>query len=349
MDELELLRTLRPDVPDYPAEAKEATRAALVAAGSRPRERERQRRLERRRSIGLRWGLAATAAGLAVAVAVTAAVRQTGTREGTGLVPRPGHGSNGTIVNAAQVLSLAAETVEARPASHPRPDQWAYVKQLSYSTVSSGRPGSGPRGSAASEIWIRFDGNREASRGDNPMGRNPHRLYVGPLDHDADETTPIEDYAALTRLPTDPDKLVKKLCPHPPPNGDITNCVFPSVAELLRNVALPPRLQATFYRALAHLPHLVVERDVVDLAGRHDIAVSYTQDFTTREVLLDPHTYQYRGERYAWAVDANGRAIMGYTLAPRVRASLAATGTRHDYNATARLSSGIVDRAGQRP
>lgn len=347
MNELELLRAARPDVPSYPAMAEEKLRAALIAAADGPGPRRRAAS-----STRLRWGLAGTAAGLVVAVAAAAVVQQTVVHDRTGHGPRPGRTTAGTIVNAAQVLSLAADTVEARPAMHPQPNQWAYTKTMNYSSVRGSARGTGPGGAMISEIWTRFDGTREAGRGDNPIGRDPHRLYISHLDHDADETTPIEDYAYLAALPTDPGKLVKKLCQHTPPTADPTNCVFPSAGKLLRNVALPPRLQAAFYRVLARLPHVIVKRDVVDLAGRHDLVVAeaYPQDFQSEQILLDPHTYEYRGERLVWTVDPNeARPAPGRTPPSSPLTSPMNAQARHEYTETIQLAAGIVDHAGTRP
>jgi hypothetical protein len=346
MDEIELLRAARPDVPAYPDEARETARAALVVAaapGARPRSPSRRARR-------FRWGLAAAAAGLTVAVGTAAVVQRTGTRPVDGPEPRPNR--TGTVVNAAQVLSLAADTIETRPAVHPRAHQWAYTKEMSFSSqgpadVNGRRPGN-PR---VSEIWTRFDGTRQASMGDNIIGVDPHLLHLSKLDHDADETTPLQDYAYLASLPTDPQALVKRLCHRGPPVADRTMCVFPIATKLLANVAMPPKLQATFYRVLATLPHIVVKQDVVDLAGRHDIAVAeaYPDDFQSEAILLDPHTYEYRGERLDWTVDPNEAPPGPGRTPPRVLHSPTEAQARHDFSETTRIASGVVGGPGTRP
>ena len=342
MDEIELLRAARPDAPAYPDEARDTARAALstaAASGTRPRSSRRVRRL--------RLGLAATAAGLTVAVGAAVVVQQTGTRPIDG--PEPSPNRTGTVVDAARVLSLAAETVETRPAVRPRAHQWAYVKEMSYSSVASvdddGR--RRPPKTEVAERWTRFDGTRQASLGDNATGIDPHRLHMDKLDHDADETTPLQDYAHLASLPTDPQALVKKLCHDEPATADHTSCVFTGVGTLLPNAAMPPKLQATFYRALATLPHIVVKQDVVDLAGRHDIAVAeaYPGRFLNEEILLDPHTYEYRGKRLDWTVDPNAAPpVLGKPFPSPTSAT-----ARHDFNETTRIASGIVDLPGTRP
>ncbi|GLY84913.1 hypothetical protein Airi02_028420 [Actinoallomurus iriomotensis] len=349
MDELELLRTARPDVPSYPEPAREKARAALTAAAD-PGSRRRAVPAIRRP-----WGLAGVAAGLVVAVVAAAVVRQAVTHDGTGAVPRPGSATAGTPVNAAQVLSLAADAVEARAAVRPRPDQWAYVKKMSYSSVDRGGEGSvriaGGGRAMVTEVWTRFDGAREAYRGDNMVDDDRHRLHVANLDHDADETTPIEDYARLAVLPTDPGELVKKLCPNTPSTADPTGCVFSMADKLLRNVALPPRLQAAFYRVLATLPHVVVRRDVADLADRRVLAVAeaYPRDFQSEQILLDPRTYEYRGERLVWTADPNEAPPGAGRTPPRVLVSPTSAQARQEYTETVQLAAGIVDHAGEHP
>ncbi|GAB2830106.1 hypothetical protein GCM10027176_38170 [Actinoallomurus bryophytorum] len=347
MDEIELLRAARPDVPAYPDEARETARAALATAAV-PAARPWSQRW--RRAWRLRWGLAATAAGLAVAVGAAAVLQQTGTHGTGGHAPRPDR--TGTVVDAAQVLSLAANTVETRPAIRPRAHQWAYVERMDLSSQRHVEINGVPPGKPmVAEIWTRFDGTREASLGDNIIGVDPHRLHMSKLDHDADETTPLQDYAHLASLPTDPQALVKKLCHGGPATADQTSCVFPIAVKLLANVAMPPKLQATFYRVLATLPHIVVKRDVVDLAGRHDIAVAeaYPDDFQSEAILLDPHTYEYRGERLDWTVDPNEAPPAPGRTPPRVLHSPTEARARHEFTETIRIASGVVDRPGTRP
>ena len=104
-------------------------------------------------------------------------------------------------------------------------------------------------------------------------------------------------------------------------------------------------------RVLAPLPHVVVEQDVVDLAGRHDIAVAeaYPGDFQSESILLDPHTYEYRGERLDWTIDPKEAPPGPGKAPPRVLRSPTGAQARHEFSESARLASGIVDRPGTRP
>jgi hypothetical protein len=64
------------------------------------------------------------------------------------------------------------------------------------------------------------------------------------------------------------------------------------------------------------------------------IAEAYPGDFQSQEILLDPRTYEYRGERLTWT---QGR--------PPATAATART----DSDESARLAAGVVDRPGTRP
>jgi hypothetical protein len=101
---------------------------------------------------------------------------------------------------------------------------------------------------------------------------------------------------------------------------------------------------------LATLPY-VVEQDVADLAGRYDIAVAeaYPGDFQSETVLLDPHTYEYRGGRLDWTMDPNEAPPVPGRAPSRVLRSPTGAQARHAFTASTRLASGIVDRPGTRP
>jgi hypothetical protein len=73
------------------------------------------------------------------------------------------------------------------------------------------------------------------------------------LDHDADETTPRQDYRYLAGLPTDPNAFPDRIS-HERPSSDRSNCVFIMIDKLLPRVAVPPKLQATFLLGAGRAP-----------------------------------------------------------------------------------------------
>lgn len=87
------------------------------------------------------------------------------------------------------------------------------------------------------------------------------------MDHDADETTPQQDYRYLAGLPTDPNAFLDRIS-HERPSSDRSNCVFIMIDKLLRRVAVPPKLRATFCWVLAALPQIRIRKCATDLAVR---------------------------------------------------------------------------------
>jgi len=324
MDEMTLLKDLGRDLEAQPPASLARQRNRLMEA-ARP-----SARTPRRRFLSLGVLTAATSVSLAA-----------GTIAATHPAWLPGHGHHAKApgrspVNASYVLSLAADTVEVRPAVHPRPSQWAYTKEVHTPDMVELTPAgqSSPGKPETTEWWMRFDGTKQASLGDAVHSR----LHVDIEEPDSDETSPFQDYKYLASLPTDPDALVERMCPHENTPVLKAQCVFTSAYKYVPNVAIPPRLQAAFYRALARLSYVVVRTDVVDLAGRHDIEIAeaYPGDFQSEAILLDPRTYEYRGQQ------------LSYTQGGPLVSPNGATAP-HDTDASARLAAGVVDRPGTRP
>jgi len=293
----------------------------------------------RPRRLVVATGALSAAASVTVAVG-TAAVTHPGWLGGHDTRPTPTP-TTVNAANAAYVLTRVADTVEARPAVRPRPNQWAYTKDIQTPHIMNMdiTPGRSQGKPEIIERWIRFDGLLEGS-----VFNGSKRLHIGKSEADDDDTSPLQDYTVVAALPTDPDALMKQLCPYAPKAWIRNGCVFGMAAKYLQNVALPPRLQAAFYRALSHLPNITIKRDVVDMAGRHDLAIVEAVDSphirgsqaeSQSEILLDPTTYEYRGQQEIstqhWPlISPDG------TLAP------------HYTQESARLASGVVDKPGAR-
>ena len=76
--------------------------------------------------------------------------------------------------------------------------------------------------------------------------------------------------------------------------------MFAHMVQLLRNsqIGAPPKIQAAMYRAMATMPDVKIDRDVVDGIGRHDIGVR--QGTGGGRLLLDPKSYQVVGFETVW-------------------------------------------------
>jgi hypothetical protein len=102
---------------------------------------------------------------------------------------------------------------------------------------------------------------------------------------------------------------------------------------------MPPELEAAIFRVMSDLPGLTIEN--VEMFGSPAIAVGYESDWLRDEILLDPGTYEYVGERATVTRDA--------TIDPGKAGN--ATGEVHEGSQVLaeRLDIAIVDEPGQLP
>jgi hypothetical protein len=290
--------------PAAPSDAaREQARSALLARATPRRPRRR---------------LAAVAA-LALIVAAALAV-----------VADPGGGPRVPIASAA-VLERAAAAAERRPFTPPRDHQWVYIEDRITSSA----------GTETRRIWRRADGAAVASRRTGrleierlrPSMRRPLNVVVGPL----------AGYKTLAALPTDPDALLRWAYPRA---QDITGAgvtehgdVYAIFEGMLSDNVLPPDLEAAIYRALKQVPGVTVE--TIEVGGRSLLVLGQTEDWLREELLLDPETYAYRGERATVVRDA---------LIDPLKAGNATGEIEEGQRVVAeRIVTAIVDEPGRRP
>jgi hypothetical protein len=350
VDDIELLRGLRADAPEPDGRRLAALRDRLVTATSTgavttadatagaslgatvgaPRHRRGSVRSLARRAL-----LAGTvAAGLVVALTFARSADQT----------RPVPPVHSTRPGSILLLEEAALAAERRPFKKPRPDQWVYTK------TKDVQPADGD--TKISEQWMRFDGKQAASIDEDG------RLHVSDLpqlDPGDDDLTPQQYYDKLVALPTDPYKLLAHAAgdPHwlkplmedwvPIPRTPVPRDVQAfSVLTLYlgQGAVMPPKLEATIYRALAKIPGVKVEVGVLDADNRPGIGLYYEpkgQQTTTRYFVLNPQTYRLLGQRVVW----NRDEYIGNDSEPALR--------KGSVWLMADLAGGVVDRPGQIP
>lgn len=292
IDEINAVRDARPHTePD--ASGKAAARAKLYAefhADPAP-DRTRQSRTRGRR--GLVWPVATTA-GVAATCLVVGLVVANGGPDGSdtgrpGVVVTDGStrptGSAGVDATTARVMELAARTVAQREAIEPRPHDWLYAKTV------------GSEGDDASENWVRFDGEKSAFFLDG-------KLMRADVEYGPGERPPYRDYEFFERLSDDPDEARAQIYRDSknlegPGWGNADARAFASILELFEDTTtMPPDAQATLYRALATIPGVEIDRDVVDAAGRHGIGVSRSDGRYGATLILAEDDYRYLGQRY---------------------------------------------------
>lgn len=286
MNDLDLVRTLRADVPT-PAPARLAAgRNRILAAAAGRRRRY--------------WRLALPVGAVTAAAAVAVAAVLGGTATPSHLRPaatpsRPRPAATGQVSLAARVLTVAARTVAAGPATRPGNRQWIYSR---FVQTQTGTP------TQADENWIRFDGREQAYYLNG-------QLIV--LAESSGSGGPLSSYRELAALPAAPSAIlaaarqvvgttqrqwenwssgsaVAELAPR-----TVGEAEFDYLAQLLWNAyaAAPPAALAHVYQAMADIPGVTVTQGLTSAVGRPGIGVSANGGVSW--LLLDPQTYQVIG------------------------------------------------------
>ncbi|TDD82166.1 hypothetical protein E1293_17105 [Actinomadura darangshiensis] len=329
MNDLDILREAWAE-PAPPADtSRTAARTALLERASGT--------TKARRSRLPRFSVRLVAVGaLAAAVAIGVTVVQTGGGTDEHGRPRPVVPGipTGPVADASQALERAALAAEARPFTPPRPDQWIYVE--SQSRKSRGKPNGAlsknPHDTAVFRNWKRADGKKVADLEDGKL------RFAGTM-----PTTPPSDYATLAALPTDPSALLHWFYKEMGGLGDNEeeryDVAYGMLGTMLRDNVLPPRTEAAAFRAIKQIPGVTLVKGRVDAAGRPALALGrLSEGWLHEELLLDPSTYAYLGER---AVAVKDRTSRGEGGGHRDKKGDLLT-------LTVRLKAGIVDTAGQR-
>lgn len=315
MNDLDLVRELRADVPVPDAVRLADGRARLLTVAGR--ERPGAGRRTRRSAILV----PATAAAAAVAIAAGAtgyALSAGGPASHPAVEPPAAAWPSGSAVQvtlAVRVLREASAVVGGAPVTaEPSPGQWIYVKSVQYRY---------PGGTSSNEEWTTFDGSKTAyyangrlivhttvgGAGDAERGSPlaPQEAYNG-------DATPRTAYDALAALPTEPRALLNVVekaavaygaanlaagtpvaSGTPKTNAQLE---FDYLSLLLWNAAGgvggPPKAEAAAFRAMATLPGIAVQRGIMDVAGAPAIGISADG---SDQILLDPRTYQVIGLR----------------------------------------------------
>ncbi|MFF3376026.1 CU044_5270 family protein [Streptomyces sp. NPDC002680] len=229
-------------------------------------------------------------------------------------VALPGGGADGTsgkgttTTTTAQTattllenIALAAEGTELP--SGVRDDQFVYIKsRVAYLTYTNGGPGKlDPVHDR--ETWLSVDGVRDGLLEEDKEGHEHQVLsFEGDL-LPKPKTPSATSYRSLSKLPTDPDKMlawlyetVAKEVDNEQPDKDYR--AFVLFGDLIRETLMPPKVGAALYRAAAKIPGVEVVPDVKDAAGRTGIAVTRTgADGEEEQLIFDRKKYTFLGER----------------------------------------------------
>jgi len=338
MDELKILRDAWGDADAPSQDSYVQARAALLAkaggAGQAPRPGRRGFRLP---NIGVRLVVVG-----AMAVAVAAGVTAVQTSGGTGGDGRPRSVlpgiPAGPVANAAEALDRAAAAADSRTFTPPRPDQWIYIELRTRTTVKeSGGVTGGPYRTIVRRYWERGDGKKSAR-----IVNGQVRIF-----DEFGRTIPPNDYPSLAALPTDPDALLRWVYTQDgekPGSEGQHQMAFQTLSVILRENLLPPRTEAAIFRAMKKIPDVTLVDDSADAAGRPAIALGrVAEGWLHEEVMLDPKSYAYLGERI---ISIKGHTLRGIGDDPHVVAGYVKKGVLQ--NLTVRTAAGIVGAPGQR-
>lgn len=315
--------------------AHSAATAALLerAAAAQPAAPAPVRRFRLPR-VGFRL---APVGALAVTIAagVTVAAMGGATKTGEHRPSTPGV----SAVSVAYVLNQAADAAQARPFTAPRNDQWVYV-ETRYRGLGPLLPGQvqtvrTPLKTEVGRTWTRADGTKVA-------GVHNGKMVVGPV-----WGQPRTDYATLKALPRDPAALLAWVRneavasgPRKEQKTDHDAVAFNIFNSMLANGVMPPAQEAATFRALAKLTDVTVDRKATDVDGRPVLAVYHViEGWVEEELLLDPATYAYLGQRNVVIKDHT--VIWSGGTATMKKGAIDVLITR--------LAAGVVDRPGQRP
>jgi hypothetical protein len=341
--------------------------AALDPATDEPPARLRHRvlksfegpaRRRRRLRVSLGWSLA-TSGGLAVALAVALVAGGAG---GSG---RSGNRPD-TTLTASDVLLKAAATVRADKTPPPRPDQLVFSQSISaYAGSTSGPDGKMtviPAVPKMRKIWLSVDGTHDGLLRESTMPGAPSPAVIT-LEHtfpgcvngkqavvDGNNTVHRDRFekckahpAYNANLPTDAKGMLAYLKTRASLNTD--QYIFNAVEEVIGEHYRTPAQLAAIFEAAALIQSVVVVPDVVDIAGRHGIAVALqlgpfdptgaTPDHLNKptviqhQLVFDKTTYRFLGYQAVAVANYDGHKP-GDVL-----------------SAEARLKNGIVDKIGQ--
>ena len=107
---------------------------------------------------------------------------------------------------------------------------------------------------------------------------------------------PNEEFMAA--LPRDPDQLYARLHEDTAGRGrDESLEMVVYVADILRSGLVPADLRAALYRVLAKVPNLQITDEVANLDGKKGTAFGVSAKGLRHDVIIDPATGQFIGER----------------------------------------------------
>ncbi|WP_020391613.1 CU044_5270 family protein [Kribbella catacumbae] len=326
------LGALHGDVRTDQAEL-DTTRATFLAAVNRPVRRKRG------------WAYALTAAAAVVTLVATGFVVTTNSPGGT--------------AEAKAGLNAAADHVVAKDPVIP-PGKYRYRVSHAWNygmTETSPNKGVSYLEESLIETWIPADrsqewmergvqtGNRKLISGTQQELEFVNRLMADskpevrrakcgdfylnegeqPCARAGSWQDPTPEWAA--GLPRDPKALYQRLKKDSPRNSRGETELLVYAADALRTGDVPADVRSALYRALGYLDHLEVSDRAANLAGKTGIAYGSDDGTERQEIIIDPRTGDFIGERDVVTSGKDRGRVIGFSS----------------------VATSIVDRIGVRP
>jgi hypothetical protein len=227
------------------------------------------------------------------------------------------------VASAAATLNSAADNIN--PVDEPiEPGQYRYIASRSrglnnYLTARAGGDAPGRftaveewtleewvpadlaqqcvlRSRATSRTWVEGDEERAREAGIEPLPTDVHEEVNSCTGSGDWSRYPSAEFlASVTRDPRQLYDLLRQM-PMPVAMSD-ASWVMNRVAATLSSGRAPADLRAALYRALALLPGLEVIERVDNLDGHQGTALGLTEYGVRHDLIIDPATGQYIGER----------------------------------------------------
>ena len=212
---------------------------------------------------------------------------------------------------AAEVLRGAADHAKRGPVVPVRGDQFIFVESIA-TTVSLDLSGANaPEFEARKRrIWLSVDGVHDGLVSSQPRDGSGDwseheitgcrdgvmKVTKGPKTGEV-ACQPSPGYRA--DLPTDPGAMLAYLRAQGGSKNGPDQDAFTAAGDLIREAYLQPAVLAAVFEAVGRIPGVTVAGTVTDEAGRSGLAITRDEVQGSRvELIFDPKTYAYLGERH---------------------------------------------------
>lgn len=244
---------------------------------------------------------------------------------------------------ASEVLTRAAQNATRTPELHPEPGQFLVYESRTMDPATGEDRDRRPMrylSRAVRKVWLPVDGDATGGfieeevlepkpwpgwpippEARENLGRHgPSKL----ADFDDRAEFLRNDYAYVSRLPTDPRKMYEHLYTQLGNTRQDDTDAWDRVRGLLTEAYLPAAQRAALFRAAAAIPGVVTVEHAVDAAGRAGIAAARVDPVLgqRQEYIFDRETYLYLGERSVVTDAARAGAPVGTVLTSSAQLSV---------------------------